>query len=69
MKRDFFNTYLPSYETISAGENNNTGTKSRLTTAYSQNEVNGYLAAAVIATIATVGTHQHSVIPQDSNFE
>ena len=58
MKKDFYESHFPSNTTLSAGENIYPvvphNDKSRLTTAYSQNEVNYYMAAAIFASIATV---------------
>ena len=56
VKKDFYETHFPSNTTQSAGENVYSGhADDRLTTAYSQNEVNYYMAAAIFASIATVG--------------
>ena len=56
MKKEFYETHFPSNTTQSAGENVYPVTLevSRLTTAYSQNEVNYYMTAAIFASIATV---------------
>ena len=57
MKKDFYDSHFPSNTTQSAGENLYPVVPegwSRLTTAYTQNEVNYYMAAAIFASIATV---------------
>ena len=63
MKKDFYDSHFPSNTTQSAGENLYPVVPegwSRLTTAYTQNEVNYYMAAAIFASIATVSVGRWS---------
>ena len=61
IKKDFYDSHFPSNTTQSAGENLYPVVPegwSRLTTAYTQNEVNYYMAAAIFASIATVSVRR-----------
>ena len=70
MKKDFYDSHFPSNTTQSAGENLYPVVPegwSRLTTAYTQNEVNYYMAAAIFASIATVSGGRSNRIEQSSH--
>ena len=62
MKSDFYETHFPTNTTLSHGENVvGDNDQSRLTTAYSQDEVNYYMAAAIFASVATVSKQDYTL--------